>query len=300
MKDIIYVESNQFATVKDYSLLLRNFITKKETLIPLDSISVILFTHQKSYFSNLLVSTCLAHNILVIFCNHKHSPVATVASEYGYIQRVKRLHSQLTFQKRNKERIWVKIISQKIYNQFICLKNLQKTDITEVNSYLKTIKYSNVDAKEAFAAKNYFKLLFGSSFIRGRYSDIINRSLNYAYAVVRAYIRQQLVMRGLEVSMGIHHHSTENPFNLSDDIIEPFRPIVDQYVYEYILEPGYQEFSPELNRVLVQVLYEKCILDNKSFMVGDAISKMVDSYLDCLEHNQIKHLLCPQIVEGGS
>lgn len=86
----------------------------------------------------------------------------------------------------------------------------------------KTVTDHDVHNNEACAARLYFKQLFGNDFKRGRTADLKNASLNYGYAILRALIRRNLVLKGFEPSIGIHHASTENPFNLSDDIIEPY------------------------------------------------------------------------------
>lgn len=103
-------------------------------------------------------------------------------------------------------------------------------------------------------------------------------------------------MHALEPSFGIHHVSVNNPYNLSDDLIEPFRPFVDSLVFENIYDKGTNELD---KKMLVGVLMERCVIDGKVYRLGDAIRKTVESYLRCLNTNAISDILLPQMIEGG-
>ncbi|KFN92532.1 type II CRISPR-associated endonuclease Cas1 [Tetragenococcus muriaticus] len=136
--------------------------------------------------------------------------------------------------------MWRKIVIGKINNQ---ATNLQLTTENNEMAKMLTLASKQVDEgdttnREAYVARRYFTTLFGANFKRGRYDDAINASLNYGYALIRAMIRREIAIHGLEASVGIHHRSNENAFNLSDDLIEVFRPFVDSYVYEKVFNEG--------------------------------------------------------------
>lgn len=191
-----------------------------------------------------------------------------------------------------------KIVIAKIQNQAICIE--QNCNDEETPYLLRDVsqKVTEGDGKNygSYAARKYFPILFGKNFKRGRYSDIVNAGLNYGYAILRSVIRNELIMHSLEPSFGIHHVSVNNPYNLSDDLIEPFRPFVDSLVFENIYDKGTNELD---KKMLVGVLMERCVIDGKVYRLGDAIRKTVESYLRCLNTNAISDILLPQMIEGG-
>ena len=153
--------------------------------------------------------------------------------------------------------------------------------------------------REAYAARLYFMTLFGRNFKRGRYDDAVNAGLNYGYAILRALIRRELAVHGLEPSFGVHHESTENPFNLSDDFIEAFRPFVDQHVYERIFSQDVWSFELAEKKGLLEILLEKCIIDGKVYTLTDAIKVSVASFVKCLEKNSSGPLQLPAMIKVG-
>lgn len=190
----------------------------------------------------------------------KRAPVALYESIYGQENRLEVLRKQFKATSRFKKRIWKKIVVSKIQNQASCIQEC--CDDEDMTYLLRGIiqKVNEGDDKnyEAYAARKYFPTLFGSEFKRGRYSDIINSCLNYGYAVLRSVIRNELVIHSLEPSFGIHHDSVNNPYNLSDDIIEPYRPFVDSIVYENVYSKNTNEMDKKL---LIGVLMERCVID---------------------------------------
>lgn len=301
MKDIIYVEKKNFVSIKDESLKFKNVITEKITYIPIDEVEWLVFTNQDSWFSHMLVTKCLERKIGILFCDEKHSPKACLVSSYGHSQRVKRLELQISLVKKTRNRIWRKIVMGKINNQskalLECTGNYQESSKLELIG--KQVQEGDTTYRESHASRMYFKELFGEGFKRGRYKDPVNAGLNYGYAILRSLIRQELVMHGLEPSVGINHHSNENPFNLSDDIIEVFRPFVDIRVYEFIFKNEVAVFSNEDKNCLFNLFLDKCVINDKVHSIPNAIRIMISSYIKCLENNSAAPLKLPSFIEGG-
>lgn len=301
MKDIIYVEKKHFVSVKNTSLRFVNVITKSEKFIPLSDVSVIVFDNSDSYFSNRLISTCLKEEIMLLFCDSKHAPSGFVTSPFGHYQRLKRITEQLQLDRKTKNRLWRKIVMSKINNQAACVNlfahKQERANFLKMIS--KQVTEGDPDNREAQAARLYFRELFGSDFRRGRFNDVINASLNYGYAIIRAAIRKELAIHGFEASLGIHHESTENPFNLSDDLIEPYRPFVDGYVYEFILKSGVTVFEIEAKKQLLQLLLDSCVIDGKVCAVSDAIKITIQSLITCFGERSASNLKLPYFVEVG-
>lgn len=301
MKNIIYVENNYFVTAKDNSIKFRNIIDKTEKFYFFSDIEAIIFDHYRSYFSHKLVIKCMQNNIAILFCDNKHSPMTQLLSEYGMSNRIQRIQTQFRFSGRSKERVWKKIVVGKIINQARCVENnIDKSKSIVLKELAKEVKPGDNNNREAIAAKIYFRDLYGPQFKRGRYNDIINSALNYGYSIIRSFIKRELAIHGFEMSLGIKHHSTENPFNLADDVIEVFRPFVDNMVYNIVMKDGVKVFDTKEKKVLLNVLFEKCIIDKKIVRLLDSIKIMIDSLIRCYKENTATYLLIPKMIEVGN
>lgn len=301
MKDVIYVEHKNFVSVKGESLCFKNVIQKTERYLPFEDISMIIFDNVESYFSNAVINICVEHSIGILFCDNKHSPIAAISSNFCHSKKLERLNYQLCVSQKTKNRLWRKIIVSKINNQSECLIQVNKDiNIAEkLSAVAKNVKEGDIDNREAYAANIYFDSLFGEDFKRGRYTDFINSGLNYGYALCRALIRKELAICGFEMSFGIFHKSSENPFNLSDDIIEAFRPFVDAIVYEEILVKKVEAFGRDERKSLTRIFFEKCVIDNKVYTITDAVKICVSSLIACYEKDSASNLKLPSFIELG-
>lgn len=299
MKDIIYVEHKNYVSVKETSLCFKNVIDQSEKYIPFDDIGTLIFDNIESYFSNKVVNECVKNNIGLIFCDTNHSPISEIQSNFSHRRKLQRLTSQLSISQKTRFRLWKKIISSKIINQAECIlaSSNNSSMYNELAITSKEVKDGDIDNREAYAANIYFDCLFGNEFKRGRYQDIINSSLNYGYALIRSVIKKELAVHGFEMSLGIFHKSTENPYNLSDDLIEPFRPFVDALVFHDIVQSRAETFSREHRIKLLQVLIEKCVIDSKVYTLSDAVRCCVESLIHCYDNDSAKYLKLPSFIE---
>lgn len=299
MKDIIYVEHKNFVSVKETSLCFMNVVNQTEKYIPIEEIGMLIFDNIDSYFSNRVIIECVKNDIGLIFCDINHSPIAEIHSNFSHRKKLQRLTSQLSISQKTRFRMWKKIVSSKIINQAECVMSAKnnKATYTELMITSKEVKEGDIDNREAYAASIYFDCLFGTEFKRGRYQDITNSSLNYTYALIRSVIRKELAIHGFEMSFGIFHKSTENPFNLSDDLIEPFRPFVDALVFQEIMQNQIITFSREHRVSLLKIFTEKCIIDNKVYTLSDAVKYCVESLIPCFENDSAKYLKLPGFIE---
>lgn len=301
MKDIIYVENHYFVTATANSIKFKNVVDKSEKYFPIDEVEAIIFDYSKSYFSQKLVIRCIEHNILILFCDLKRSPVTEVISEFKKVSKLKTIQSQFQFAGRSKDRVWKKIVSRKIFNQAKCLGNNTNNHlkVSELMEIAKSVKVGDRENREALAARLYFKMMFGEQFKRGRYDDVINASLNYGYSILRSFIKKELALHGFEMSLGIKHYSLENTFNLADDIIEVYRPFVDNIVYELVVNLQSEVFDIEEKKKLLNVLYEKCIIDKKVVYLLDGIKVTTASLLNCYQNNSPTDIKLPKMIEVG-
>lgn len=301
MKNIVFVESKNFVSTTPEGIKTYNVVDKTTKYFAYEDVDLLIFDNFNSYLSQRLVSRALEHNIVLLFTDQKHSPAALYENIYGQVRRLQVLQNQLAISSKTKGRIWYKIVVQKIKNQSLCLKELgyPEEQVGLVKSAINNVTEGDKHNVEAYAASVYFDDLFGTDFKRGRYPDPINTSLNYGYGVLRMLIRREIVVHGMEPSWGVNHASTENPFNLSDDLIECFRPLIDLWLIRNILNEPHEELTVDDRKKIVSFLLEKCLIDKKVYRVRDAIKICVDSYLRCLEHNSASDLKLPTFIEGG-
>lgn len=132
------------------------------------------------------------------------------------------------------KRLWQQVVIQKIRNQALCLQLLELDGHEELLRMCKEVQSGDRTHVEAKAAAYYFRCMYGLGFSRGN-DHIINSALNYGYAIIRGMIARSIICYGLEPSIGIFHHSELNNYNLADDMIEPFRPLVDLYVSSHFV-----------------------------------------------------------------
>ena len=300
MKNIVYVKTQYFVSTSNQGLKFSNVIDKSKQYMAYDDVDTLIFDNVNGYLSNKLIQKCVEHGISLIFCDEKHSPLLLLDNLYNQKRRFELLNDQLTVGNKVKNRLWSKIVLSKINNQAQCLEETghSKINVSLIKSIKNNITEGDKHNVEAYAAREYFPMMFGKNFKRGRYDDIVNASLNYGYSILRSLIRKEIVIHGLEPSFGIHHASVENPFNLSDDLIEPYRAFVDELVYESILPKNHEQLDSEDREDIVKILFEKCVIDNKVYCLGDAIKVTVNSYLNCLNNKSSSNKL-PTFIEGG-
>jgi CRISPR-associated protein Cas1 len=163
------------------------------------------------------------------------------------------LYAQFELGKPLQKNLWQTVVKRKIKNQSLCLKFLNKPGWQELDEMANSVKSGDTENVEAVAAAYYFPKLFGAGFVRED-DRIENSAMNYGYAVIRGGIARNLVMHGLEPCIGIHHHSELNNFNLADDMIEPYRPLVDLMVAtEHFDSDLDSDLTPELKKKLFNV-----------------------------------------------
>lgn len=203
--------------------------------VPLEDISALLIESNRVTLTAHTAASLAQHGVTVFFCDEKHLPCCQLLPVDQYCRQRKLLMAQCQMPKPLKKQLWQRVVVQKIRNQAECLRLCEKDGWQELRQMAEKVLSDDSDNREAVAAALYFPALFGENFSRGS-DDPRNAALNYGYAILRGGIARNLVMHGLEPCLGIHHRSELNNFNLADDLIEPFRPVVDLYVAQNIGE----------------------------------------------------------------
>lgn len=212
---------NRFLVVKQGNDEKYIHLSEIDTII-VDSISVSI--------SSYLLKEISDSKINIIFCDEKHNPFGELSSYYSRHNSSKKIKEQISWKNNAKDELWQKIIKNKIINQALLLKKLSKKEYELVISYVDEVEIGDKTNREGHSAKVYFNSLFGVKFSRNN-SDDINAALNYGYAILLSTINKEIVSNGYLTQLGIHHKNEFNEFNLTCDLMEPFRVIIDNFVY---------------------------------------------------------------------
>lgn len=243
-------------------------ISEIDTLI-IDSISVSLTSY--------LLKELLDNKVNIIFCDDKHNPNSELIPFYSEYNTSKKIKYQINWSGDIKEKIWKKIVQNKIKNQASIIRKIDKEKYTTLLEYAKNVKDGDITNREGHAAKVYFNTLFGNNFSRNLDSDI-NRALNYGYAILLSTINKEIINNGYITQLGIFHKSEFNQYNLTCDFMEPFRPIIDNFVYFN----RKREFDSKYKMDLVNIFNTKFKYKNKLYTLKDIIRLYVYSVLESL------------------
>lgn len=201
--------------------------------VPFEDIAVIVLNHREITITHPVLSACGEYGIGLFSTGDNHQPNGIFTPFLSHSRATRVLRLQLDIDRPTAKRAWAEIVKVKIANQAACLRLANKGDVERLESYARRVRSGDNENMEAQASAYYFPQLFGSGFQRAQ-GNWINAALDYGYAVLRGAIARGLVAHGLLPSIGLFHRSEQNAFNLADDLIEPFRPLVDLHVVKHI------------------------------------------------------------------
>lgn len=249
----------------------------EEQEVPLEQIREILFSSDKGSVSLPLLIQLSKQHTKVLFCDQKSSPICELNNLHCHYEAAGRLMDQFSWTNRRKDAIWRKIVKNKILMQMEHLK-IQNIEIPiSLKKYSNTVTSGDKTNREAVAAREYFDKLFGKEFERFAL-DNINSALNYGYTILRSAFDRELSLHGYNTCIGIHHCSRQNSYNLSCDLMEPFRPFVDRIVWEN----KDKELDWEYKQKIIEVLYSECLYDGKNMDIATAIEYFSREVMDAM------------------
>lgn len=263
--------------------------TKEAGRIPLDDVAaVIVHAHGTTYSNNLIVALAERGALLVV-CANNHAPVAVLTPLAGHHAQTASMIAQAEAAKPLKKRLWRDIVVAKIRMQAAVLDAFgASTEGFQIMT--RQVRSGDPDNIEAQAAKRYWPLLFGKEFRRDREASGENALLNYGYAVIRAVCARAIVAAGLNPSLGIHHHNRQNAFALADDLIEPFRPIVDACVAQMTRE-GFSNVDKEVKTRLTSLTVFDMPGPKGASPLHVCANRLAQSLVKCFEGGPAKLVL---------
>ena len=222
--------------------------------IPLDDIAaVIANAHGITYTNNLLVALAERGTPFVL-CAANHNAVGVLITLDGHHVQSKRIEAQIAASQPTHKRMWAAVVKSKLEQQASALEATGAPS-APLTALIKKVKSGDPANVEGQGAKRYWGLLFGEGFRRDQSGDGINALLNYGYTIARSATARAIVAAGLHPSIGLHHSNDANAMRLVDDLMEPFRPVIDLKVWQ-LHQQGESHVTPETKRALVRTLYD--------------------------------------------
>lgn len=200
---------------------------------PIDDIGMLMVATTHAVITSNAMASLLKRDIKVVFCDEKHLPVGETNPYKTESSRRSCIVQQMNWSDERKGSLWQRIIREKIAHQIAVLEEeVVCQDIEKMKRLIPSVKFNDLDNREAVAAHMYFPRLFSYEFVRSDDENTINGMLNYGYAILLSEVSRKIAENGYLTEFGIHHDSEKNPFNLACDLMEPFRPFVDKKVFE--------------------------------------------------------------------
>ena len=275
------------AFTNPYQLSLKNrqmIIKSKEdsesvTSVPVEDIGFVILENQKISIKMPLLNASADNNAAVIVCSDKFMPNAMLMNLDANSTQGESVRAQLSAKEPLKKNIWKQIVEAKIRNQAALLQKLGK-DGDSLKPYYRNVKSGDSDNREGVAAKLYWSKLFDEKFMRSRTGPSPNEMLNYGYTVLRAAVARSLIGSGLLPAIGIFHRNRYNSFPLADDVMEPYRPFVDEKVF-FLYANGENSLNKYSKQEILKILYTDTFFENVTRPLDIGLSITTASLARC-------------------
>lgn len=283
------IDSAAEVHVRSGQLTVQRAIDEKPLQIDLDDIACIVLANLDITLSTGALNMISEHGITILGCGRNYMPTSIMLpfaknSRYSEI-----VEAQLSMSLPLQKRLWQSIVKQKIENQAEVLRLIDDRGCEKLKALASQVRSGDPDNREAIAAKHYFPRL-KPGYSRSEISPT-SSILNYGYAVVRSTLARAVVSHGFITSVGLHHENARNEFNLVDDLIEPFRPIVDlQMLAIDLSEEDSANLIRETRRKMTSVLRNACMIGNRKASCLIAVEEFVVSFMRAVERRDASEL----------
>ena len=282
----VIIKKSEKLHFKDNQLIIEK--DNNSTKVPLEDINYVLIEDPTTILTTRLLAEFGKNAISLIVCDEKFEPTSIMYPYNYHFKQLDVFSHQLEIDENIKNEFWNHIVQRKIENSIRVLEMTSKEEfpISKLNEYINEVIDGDIKNREGLAAKIYFRSIFGSDFIRF-YDDKINAALNYGYTIIASAIIRNLAVYGLNTYLGIHHSSKINNFNLAYDFLEPYRSVVDKFIYDNkddIVFP----LSFDFRKKLIDLLNKEVLHKNKKYTIEYSISLLIKSYIKSFSTGEIK------------
>ncbi len=253
----------------------------------LDEIALLMLENTAISITGCLLTELIARKIRVVLCDGKRNPCAELTPYYGCHDTTQKIRSQIKWTDDNKGAVWTAIISEKIKRQAKLLLSYKlEEQAAMLLGYLSQVEFYDTTNREGHAAKVYFNALFGKGFSRGDGSDCINSALNYGYGLILSAFNREIASCGYITQLGLFHDNMFNPFNLSCDLMEPIRILVDKEVKD----SNFTKFDSQEKHAMVGLLHRYVTIDGGNQTVLNAIKLYTRSVFNAIADSDVSKI----------
>ena len=260
---VVYIETKAKVSYKNGYMVVRGDTTN---MIHLSEIHTVIFDSMTVILSAYLIVKLTEMKIKIIFCDERHNPSVETLQSYGSHNSSKRIAAQVEWDIVKKVQLWQDLIKEKIRNQSRTLRMLNHDEWEMLENYADAVLLDDTSNREGHAAKVYFNALYADGENRRDHS-LTSSALNYGYAIIASTISKEIVASGYLTQIGIKHHNEFNDFNLTYDLIEPLRFVVDDYVFTCEKET----FDADYRKSLVNLINHRFIIEGKNHSLKSCI-----------------------------
>lgn len=287
-KRSLFIQNSASLAIQHNSLLVKQ--KEKTTILPLEDIASICIETQQVNITSFALSAFATFGITLLICNKQHIPNAILTSLNNNYAQTKIIEAQLNISKPLRKQLWKKIVMQKLVNQAFVLEVLGYKN-TILKHAIKNLKSGDTTNQEAVAARWYFETLLPPYDTR-HYSSFTG-SLDYGYAILRSNIIRSLINAGFLLNIGLEHHNELNAYNLADDMIEAFRPLIDLLVFQKNIQ---EPLSPDDKHILSRIAEYEVQINNHLETVQTATETVSESLKNAVLNNNAELLKLPEII----
>lgn len=291
LKKTLFFNNACHLNTRYHQLVITNKKTGEQNQRPIEDLGFVVLNNPQITFTQSVIQQLAANNAAVVFCDKKHHPTSMLFHLDSHQTQTEHFRAQVEASEPLKKQLWKQTVKSKIRNQASMLDFIEEEG-DALRYMARQVKSGDTTNQEARASRLYWPLLFGENFTRKRYGVPPNNMLNYGYAVLRAAVARALTGSGLLPTLGIHHRNKYNAYCLADDIMEPYRPYVDQLVWE-LTESGFveEDLSTKLKSELLNILSCDIIISNKKRPLMVGLSETTASLVRCFkgEGRKIKY-----------
>lgn len=278
----IYIGNPTHLKLKDKQLKITDPTTQTvKGSVPIEDLGLLMLDHYQITVSHQLLQELMKNNVVLISCDEKHLPLGAMLPFSGNTQYSERVKTQLEVSEPLKKQLWKQTIECKILNQAKVLEHLGKY-AEPMYDYLKEVKSGDTTNMEGIAAQHYWKYLIDYDFLRDRFGEYPNQFFNFGYGVLLSIVARALVDTGLLLVLGIFHRNKYNSYCLASDIMEPYRPIVDLLVMEWLTtHPEVEELNKESKAHILQMATRDVQIEKNTHPLIVAVKNTTSSLYKC-------------------
>ena len=293
IKRTITISSPVHLSLENRQLVITNKETEEWQTLPLAEVGLLILEHPRVTVTLGVLQYCMEVGCVVVVCDKWHIPSGYLYPLEGHSTQGERTREQVAASTPTKKSIWKQLVRSKILNQAALLKARGKVEHQRLLHLADEVRSGDPDNREGIAARIYWSALLGDSFIRGRDGAPPNALFNYAYAILRASVTRSIIASGLTPKLGVQHQNKYNPFPLSDDVMEPYRPFADLAVME-LVDRGELSITKESRAHLRTLLAQDTLISKLTRPLLIAIS-ITTSSLARVYSGGAKTLVLPRI-----